>query len=55
VEKLKMWDVLGLTCDEFLGYARENRLEWERSGRDIVRELVESAENCWEIESDPST
>jgi hypothetical protein len=30
--------VFGVSCDEFLDYARDNRMEWEKKGRDILHE-----------------
>jgi class 3 adenylate cyclase len=37
--KLKECGVFGVSYDEFLNYAQENRLEWEREGNDIVQAL----------------
>jgi hypothetical protein len=35
-QKLRECGVFGVSCDEFLDYAKDNRSEWERKGRDIV-------------------
>jgi class 3 adenylate cyclase len=40
--KLKSCGVFGVSSDEYLNYARQNRKEWESKGREIVAELVES-------------
>jgi hypothetical protein len=37
-QKLRECQVFGVSCDEFLDYARDNRMEWEMKGREIVRE-----------------
>jgi 3'5'-cyclic nucleotide phosphodiesterase len=36
-QKLRECQVFGVSCDEFLDYAKDNRIEWEMKGRDIVR------------------
>lgn len=36
VKKLKECGVFGVSCDEFLDYAWDNRLEWEQKGQEIV-------------------
>jgi 3'5'-cyclic nucleotide phosphodiesterase len=36
-QKLRECQVFGVSCDEFLDYAKDNRMEWEMKGRDIVR------------------
>eukprot|EP00538_Stauroneis_constricta_P012892 CAMPEP_0119571340 /NCGR_PEP_ID=MMETSP1352-20130426/44071_1 /TAXON_ID=265584 /ORGANISM="Stauroneis constricta, Strain CCMP1120" /LENGTH=1278 /DNA_ID=CAMNT_0007621019 /DNA_START=47 /DNA_END=3883 /DNA_ORIENTATION=- len=35
--KLKECGVFGVSCDEALDYARDNRLEWQQKGRDVVQ------------------
>jgi 3'5'-cyclic nucleotide phosphodiesterase len=35
-QKLRECGVFGVSCDEFLDYAKDNRSEWERKGREIV-------------------
>jgi 3'5'-cyclic nucleotide phosphodiesterase len=39
-EKLRECGVFGVACDELLDYAKDNRLEWQIKGRDIVREAA---------------
>jgi hypothetical protein len=34
--KLRQCKEFGVSCDEFLDYAKDNRMEWELKGRDIV-------------------
>jgi 3'5'-cyclic nucleotide phosphodiesterase len=41
-KKLRECGVFGVSCDEFLDYAKDNRMEWEMKGREIVREVVEA-------------
>jgi 3'5'-cyclic nucleotide phosphodiesterase len=40
-QKLRECNVFGVSCDEFLHYATDNRMEWEEQGREIVREAAE--------------
>jgi hypothetical protein len=40
-KKLKECGVFGVSSDEYLNYAMENREEWERKGRKIVEAMVE--------------
>jgi hypothetical protein len=42
-KKLKECRVFGVSCDEFLDYALDNRGEWESKGQEIVELLVEEA------------
>jgi 3'5'-cyclic nucleotide phosphodiesterase len=44
--KLRECRVFGVSCDEFLDYATDNRNEWEAKGRAIVAELVQEVESC---------
>jgi 3'5'-cyclic nucleotide phosphodiesterase len=37
-QKLRECQVFGVSCDEFLDYAKDNRAEWEMKGREIVVE-----------------
>jgi hypothetical protein len=37
--KLRECGVFGVSCDEYLNYAQQNRFEWERKGRDMVAEM----------------
>jgi hypothetical protein len=39
-KKLKDCGVFGVSSDEYLNYAHQNRKEWETKGRDIVAEMV---------------
>lgn len=41
-KKLKDCGVFGVSSDEYLNYAMENRREWAEKGREVVAELVES-------------
>jgi hypothetical protein len=34
--KLQTCGVIGASCDEFLDFAKDNRMEWETKGREIV-------------------
>jgi hypothetical protein len=39
-KKLKNCGVFGVSSDEYLNYAKRNRQEWERKGKQIVAEMV---------------
>jgi 3'5'-cyclic nucleotide phosphodiesterase len=39
-KKLRDCHVFGVSSDEFLNYAEQNRKEWERRGEEIVRQMV---------------
>ena len=39
-KKLKECNVFGVSSDECLNYAIQNRREWEHRGKEIVEELV---------------
>lgn len=43
--KLRECEVFGVSCDEFLNFAKENRHEWARKGQAIVRQILVDAEN----------
>ena len=43
-KKLKECGVFGVSSDEYLTYALENRKEWEVKGRIAVREMIENVE-----------
>jgi 3'5'-cyclic nucleotide phosphodiesterase len=43
--KLRECRVFGVSCDEFLDYATDNRNEWEAKGHAIVAELVREVES----------
>jgi 3'5'-cyclic nucleotide phosphodiesterase len=40
-QKLRECGVFGVSCDEFLDYAKDNRAEWEAKGEDIVRNVMD--------------
>jgi Adenylate and Guanylate cyclase catalytic domain/3'5'-cyclic nucleotide phosphodiesterase len=48
-KKLKECGVFGVSYDEFLNYAQENRMEWERDGNDIVQSLREKMEKTYGV------
>jgi 3'5'-cyclic nucleotide phosphodiesterase len=39
-KKLRDCQVFGVTCDEFLNYAEQNREEWGRRGEEVVAHMV---------------
>ena len=41
-KKLKDCGVFGVSSDEYLNYAIQNRQEWEARGREVVNEMIES-------------
>jgi len=41
-KKLKNCGVFGVSSDEYLNYALQNRKDWERNGQDIVADMIES-------------
>jgi len=43
--KLQECKVFGVSCDEFLDFAKENRREWSVKGRDIVAQMLEDITN----------
>jgi hypothetical protein len=42
-KKLRDCEVFGVSSDEFLNYAQQNRAEWERCGQEIVAQMVNQA------------
>ena len=42
-KKLKNCGVFGVSSDEYLNYAQQNRAEWEAKGEDIVQQLIQGA------------
>ena len=42
--KLEECGVFGVSSDEYLNYAIQNRAEWEHAGEEIVKELVQELE-----------
>lgn len=52
-KKLEECGVFGVSSDECLNYALENRKEWERKGRDLVKVMAERyAENMRDREQE---
>mmetsp|Transcript_1718 Transcript_1718/g.4428 ORF Transcript_1718/g.4428 Transcript_1718/m.4428 type:complete len:178 (-) Transcript_1718:149-682(-) len=43
--KLRECEVFGVSCDEFLNFANENRNEWAVKGQNIVSQMLQDAEN----------
>ena len=43
-KKLKDCGVFGVSSDEYLQYAQQNRKEWELKGKQIVAEMMETLE-----------
>jgi hypothetical protein len=50
-KKLDQCGVFGVSSDECLNYAEQNRLEWEQRGQEVLAGLVEKVENI-EAESE---
>jgi hypothetical protein len=50
-KKLKLCADFGVTCDEFLDYAKDNRLEWETKGHEITKMFLEKL-NCKTLSDD---
>jgi hypothetical protein len=49
-KKLKECGVFGVSSDEYLNYAMQNRNEWKDRGQEIVSEMLERVCNCkWDI------
>ena len=44
-KKLKDCGVFGVSSDEYLQYALNNRSEWERKGQEVLHELAAIIEN----------
>lgn len=52
-KKLKECQVFGVSSDEYLNYAVQNRKEWEERGQEIVEEMInEFKRNCAVGDSD---
>jgi hypothetical protein len=47
VKKLADCGVFGVSSDEYLNYAQNNREEWEKKGEAVVAELVESVKESF--------
>ena len=52
-QKLKDCGVFGVSSDEYMCYAWENRREWESRGQELVAEMVEKAQRKYENRSKP--
>jgi len=46
-KKLKECGVFGVSSDEYLNYAMQNRKEWEARGTEVVEEMVEKVKMIW--------
>jgi class 3 adenylate cyclase len=51
-KKLEECNVFGVSCDEYLTYALQNRHEWEMKGEDIVREMVSSFQDDGDLDGE---
>jgi hypothetical protein len=49
-KKLKECGVFGVSSDEYLAYALDNRNEWERCGEAIVSDMIERYSAAKEVE-----
>jgi 3'5'-cyclic nucleotide phosphodiesterase len=49
-KKLKECGVFGVSSDEFLNYAEQNRIEWAERGQEIVAEFINYATHANKIE-----
>eukprot|EP00534_Pseudo-nitzschia_fraudulenta_P004573 CAMPEP_0201120316 /NCGR_PEP_ID=MMETSP0850-20130426/4387_1 /ASSEMBLY_ACC=CAM_ASM_000622 /TAXON_ID=183588 /ORGANISM="Pseudo-nitzschia fraudulenta, Strain WWA7" /LENGTH=197 /DNA_ID=CAMNT_0047386411 /DNA_START=68 /DNA_END=661 /DNA_ORIENTATION=+ len=47
-KKIKQCAVFGVSSDEYLSYALQNRQEWEEKGDEVVKELVKKMEDIQE-------
>eukprot|EP00523_Entomoneis_sp_CCMP467_P019712 CAMPEP_0168820572 /NCGR_PEP_ID=MMETSP0726-20121227/8918_1 /TAXON_ID=265536 /ORGANISM="Amphiprora sp., Strain CCMP467" /LENGTH=1298 /DNA_ID=CAMNT_0008873087 /DNA_START=52 /DNA_END=3948 /DNA_ORIENTATION=- len=43
-KKLRNCGVFGVSCDEYLTYALQNRVEWEKKGKDVCKKMKSRAE-----------
>jgi hypothetical protein len=46
-KKLKDCGVFGVSSDEYLNYAMQNRNEWKDRGKEMVNEMIERESNKW--------
>jgi class 3 adenylate cyclase len=53
--KLEECKVFGVSCDEYLSYALQNRHEWEMKGEDAVKEMVANYHHCNDDHDDTTT
>jgi len=49
-KKLKECQVFGVSSDEYLAYALQNRKEWEERGADIVEDLKKEVSSMVDAE-----
>ena len=52
--KLKECGVFGVSSDEYLNYARENRKEWEKKGQAMVEDYLENFQLLYSTENRPN-
>ena len=52
-QKLKDCGVFGVSSDEYMNYALENRREWESRGQELVAEMVEKTQKKFENRPKP--
>jgi len=50
--KLRSCGVFGVSSDEYLNYAKQNRKEWEARGREVVEEMVASVKSKQQFKED---
>lgn len=53
--KLKECGVFGVSSDECLNYALNNRAEWEARGEDVVAEMIEECQRKYGTKTDQQT
>jgi hypothetical protein len=51
-KKLKECGVFGVSSDEYLNYAMQNRNEWKDRGQELVNEMIERVSNEWNNNND---
>ena len=54
-KKLKECGVFGVSCDEYLNYALENRREWAIKGEEVVASYIKKYCNEEESEDKPAS
>lgn len=52
-KKLAECGVFGVSSDEYLNYAEENRKEWEQKGKDIVASMAKKYKGSQEFQEQP--
>jgi len=48
-KKLKECGVFGVSSDEFLAYAEQNKKEWEEKGMEVVAEMSETMRKKYKL------